>query len=89
MITSARAKLPEIGEGDEYVMAPQTGPPTYDVNQKEQRKIVSWRMACFEALGFGPTAAVALSLRRDIDRQVVEDMVGSGARLDQVVEILL
>lgn len=53
------------------------------------RKIVSWRATCFERLGFTVTQAAALALRRDVDREKVEAMLGAGARPLQVVAILL
>lgn len=84
----ARQKLAELGEGDEYELRPADS-LTYDASDPEQRKVVSWRVACFEALGFGTTAAIAMAVRKDIDRTQVEAMLSGGATLAQVVEIVL
>lgn len=84
----ARTKLAEIGEGEEYDLR-RPDELTYDLQDATQRKIVSWRLSCFERLGFGPTAAVALAIRRDVDREDVESMVGSGCPLDVVIGIVL
>ena len=84
-----RHKSPQLGEGDEYDLVPDDGEPVYNLQEREGRKIVSWRLACFERLGFGPTAAVALAMRRDIDRHDVEVLLAKGARLDEIVAIFL
>lgn len=81
-------KEPELGEGDEYELRPP-GDLTYELDDPKQREIVAWRVACFERLGFGPTAASAMAVRRDIDREQVERMVARGARLHHVVAIVL
>lgn len=87
MITGKR-RAPEVGEGEEYELAP-SGPPLYELSDPEQRKIVGWKVDCFQRLGFGPTAASALAIRRDIGRGQVERMRTNGATCMQVVTILL
>lgn len=83
-----RQRLPEVGEGDEYEMrAPDD--LLYNVEDSKEHRIVLWRLDCFERLGFSPTAAAALAVRRDIDRQKVQDMLLAGARPLQVAAILL
>lgn len=79
---------PDIGQGEEYVLGDPFD-PTYDVHDPAQRKIVKWRDECFSALGFGPTQALALAMRRDVDREAVTRMVRSGAPHHHVLAIVL
>jgi len=52
-------------------------------------KIIDWRLGCFTRLGFSKLDASALSVRRDIDRQVVADMVAGGCPPHVVMDIVL
>lgn len=79
---------PEIGEGEEYEMR-SAGDPVYNVNDAKERGIVAWRVDCFERLGFRGTAALALAMRRDVDRERVEKLATQGATLQQIVAIFL
>ena len=80
------ATQPEADE--EYELRPP-GDPLYNLDDPSQRAVVEWKLDCFERLGFAPTAATALALRRDIEREKVESLVAKGARLSEVVAILL
>jgi len=84
----ARQKLPEVGEGEEYELRP-VDDLTYDLSDAEQRKIVGWKVDCFERLGFGVVEASAMAVRRDIERERVESMVRKGASLELILEIVL
>jgi len=78
-------RTPEIGEGDEYELRPNT-PRLYTV--AHDAKIVKWRVECFEGLGFGMGQAMKLALRRDVDRADVERWVKNGASHEHVMAIL-
>lgn len=82
-----RQRLPELGEGDEYEL--RAGDPLYNVGDPKEAQIVGWRVDCFERLGFAHTAALALAMRRDVDRSQVENLVAKGAAHAQVMGILL
>lgn len=84
----SRQKLPELGEGDEYeIRTPDE--LVYDLSDPVQRKVVGWRVDCFERLGLGVIEASALAVRRDIDRSQVENMLTNGASVNQVLSIVL
>lgn len=77
-----------LGEGDEYELGlPES--PTYNTADMKEAAIVKWRTECFERIGFVAVAALALAMRKDIDREKVERMVAGGCRPVVAMEILL
>jgi hypothetical protein len=75
-------------DGEEYELRPP-GDPVYNVDEPKEAQIVGWRTECFERLGFGPTAAVALAVRRDVDRENVKRLVVEGCSVGLIMEIVL
>ena len=73
------------GEGDEYELRGDAS-RTYDV--KRDVKIVEWRAKCFREYGFTQLEADALAVRRDVDRELVEDLLSAGATHAQVRAIV-
>lgn len=58
-------------------------------NPDADAKIIDWRLGCFMRLGFSKLDASALSVRRDIDRQRVQDLRDSGCGHAMVMDIVL
>lgn len=76
----------DIGQGEEYTLAaPEV--PLYD--HRVDQAIVFFRAGSFLSCGFCYADALALALRRDVDRQRVEDLIDQGATPAQVMDILL
>lgn len=61
-------------------------PPLYD--PKADEGIVFWRAGVFMERGFDFLDALALAVRRDVDRQHVEDLLDRGATHAQVRELV-
>lgn len=76
------------GDGDEYELRPP-GAPVYNVDEPKEAAIVGWRSECFERMGFGQTAALALAMRRDVDREQVKGLVHEGCAVGLIMEIVL
>lgn len=75
-----------IGEGEEYELRPaSTRLYSIDVDIK----VVGWRVECFEARGMSHVQAMALAIRRDVDRAHVERLLDEGATVEQVMELVL
>lgn len=66
-----------------------TDAPTYNVDEPKEQVIVNWRADCFLGAGLDLAHALALAIRRDVDRVVVERLLSRGASSAQVVAILL
>lgn len=77
---------PAVGEGEEYELRTDAD-RLYDI--EADAKVVGWRTDAFKALGFSAFAAAALAVRKDVDREKVQRMVGGGATPLQVAAILL
>lgn len=77
-----------LGAGDEYELRPNDT-PTYNLDNERDAKIVAWRLSCLERAGLPLLDASAIALRRDIDREHVERMLGAGATPTQVRAIVL
>jgi hypothetical protein len=78
--------LPGIGEGDEYELR---GDALRLYDAAVDGKLIDWRVECFMGVGFSATQAVALAVRRDIDRVVVEKAIKAGQSHKHVMEALL
>lgn len=75
-----------LGEGEEYVLgtvSERLFDPEHDA------KIIDWRTLAFMKLGFTEFNAVALAVRRDIDREHVERLVREGCSVGLIKEIVL
>lgn len=77
----------ELGQGEEYELQTQDGPPLYD--HRVDEGIVFFRIGVFMARGFDWGDAMTMALRRDVDRQRVEDLLDGGATHGQVLGIVL
>lgn len=78
---------PKPGEGEEYELRAPDDAPLYDA--EKDRPLIDWRVGCFEALGFPVAFAIALALRRDVDREQVAGLIRRGATPMQALEIVL
>lgn len=63
--------------------------PTYSPEDGRDAQLVDWRILCFQGLGFTELNAVALAMRRDIDRARVESLLKAGASHIQVMAIVI
>lgn len=77
------------GEGEEYVLVRPETARLYDVTERQDHGIVSWRVDCFQGRGFDHADALTMALRRDVDRGEVERLLDRGASHAEVVEIVL
>ena len=75
----------KVGEGDEYDLRGDAS-RTYDAER--DKKIIDWRASCFVRRGFTKLEADALAIRRDVDRQYVEDLLDAGATHAEVRAIV-
>jgi len=76
-----------IGEGEEYELR-SPDEPVYNLDDPREADIVAWRVACFERAGLTNLDACVLAVRRDVDRQRVEDILAAGATSALVREIV-
>lgn len=77
---------PDIGRGEWYELRP-AGDRLYSM--ASDMRVIGWRVECFEAKGFDHVDALALALRRDVDRVEVERLVDDGATHRQVMDLVL
>lgn len=83
---AAAVSVSEYGQGEEYDLRLAEA-RLYDPDADE--RIVFWRSACFLERGFQYADALALALRRDVDRAEVEALLDAGATHDQARELVL
>jgi len=77
----------EMGLGETYEMRPPALERLYVM--AVDMKVIGWRVECFEGRGFDHADALALALRRDVDREEVERLLDRGAKHAEVLDLVL
>lgn len=77
----------EPGEGEEYELRPDEGPPLYAL--EADAKVISWRLVSLLGLGLERMHAHALAQRRDVDLEAVRTMIKNGCPPHLVSSIVL
>jgi hypothetical protein len=75
-----------LGQGEEYELKDPGAHRYYD--PEADAAIIDWRTLSFMELGFNAVQSSVLAMRRDVDREYVERLVGAGCTHGTAMRIL-
>lgn len=74
-----------LSEGEEYALQ---SADSLHYDAEVDASVIAWRVECFQEYGFTHADALALAVRRDVDRERVRLMRAAGALPHTIMRIL-